>query len=254
MLFSEDGGLKMNDNLNVVALIPARGGSKGIPRKNIVNLSGKPLISYTIEAAKNSKYINRIIVSTDNEEISQVAKKYGAEVPFLRPFELAKDNTPALPVIQHAIKYLEEIENYKVNIVVVLQPTSPLRSEKYVDEAVEKLLKTRADSVVTVCKVKHHPFWCFAAKEERLYTFSEKGITVSRRQDLPEIYALNGAVYAVRRDVLFEQNSVFGRDTRAVVMPNEESVDIDDYFDLFIAEMVLKHWKRWFHEKSKNRK
>lgn len=240
--------------LKIVALIPARGGSKGIPRKNIVNLSGKPLISYTIEAAKNSKYINRIIVSTDYEEIAQVAKEYGAEVPFLRPFELAKDNTPALPVIQHAIKYLEEIENYKVDIVVVLQPTSPLRSEKYVDEAVEKLLRTRADSVITVCKVKHHPFWAFIAKGDRLYPFSEKGITITKRQDLPEIYAVNGAVYAVRRDVLFKQNSVFGRDIRAVFMPYEESVDIDDYFDLFIAEIILKYWKGWLHEKDKDRK
>jgi CMP-N,N'-diacetyllegionaminic acid synthase len=172
----------------------------------------------------------------------------------LRPTELAKGDTPGILVIQHAIKYLEEVEDCKVGIAVVLQPTSPLRSERYIDEAIEKLLKTGADSVVTVCKVKHHPFWSFVAKGDRLYPFSEKGITVSKRQDLPEIYALNGAVYAVRRNVLFEQNSVLGRDTRAVVMSDEESVDIDDYFDLFIAEMALKHWKRWFHEKRKDRK
>jgi len=133
-------------------------------------------------------------------------------------------------------------------VVVVLQPTSPLRSEKYIDEAVEKLLRTGADSVVTVCEVKHHPFWSFTAKGDKLYPFSKKGITTSRRQDLPMIYAVNGAVYAVRRDVLFEQNSLYGKDTRAVVMPYEESLDIDNYFDLFIAEMVLKYWKRWLHE------
>lgn len=239
---------------NTVVIIPARGKSKGIPRKNIRNLAGKPLIAHTIEAAKKAKHVNRVIVSTDDEEILRIAGLYGAEVPFIRPKELAGDDTPSLMVIQHAVRYLEDVEGYTVGIVVILQPTSPLRGEGRIDEAVEKLLKTGADSVITVCKVKHHPFWDFTAKEDRLYPFSEKGITISRRQDLPEIYAVNGAVYAVKRDVLFKQNSVFGKDTRAVVMPYEESVDIDDYFDLFIAEMVLKYWKGWLHAKGKDRK
>lgn len=229
-------------------MIPARGGSKGVPHKNILNLAGKPLIAYTIEAALKSKNSRRVIISTDDVRIAEVAKSYGAEVPFLRPAELAKDDTPSLLVIQHAVKYVEENEGHKFDVVVVLQPTSPLRSEKYIDEAVEKLLRTGADSVVTVCEVKHHPFWGFTAKGDKLYPFSKKGITISRRQDLPEIYAVNGAVYAVRRNVLFEQNSLYGKDTRAVVMPYEESLDIDNYFDLFIAEMVLKYWKRWLHE------
>lgn len=240
--------------VEIVGVIPARGGSKGIPRKNTRNLVGKPLIAFTIEAALKSKLLDRVIVSTNDVKIAEIAKSYGAEVPFLRPTELAKDDTPGLLVIQHAVKYLEDVEACKSDITVILQPTSPLRSERYIDKAVEKLLRTGADSVITVCKVKHHPFWSFIAKGDRLYPFLEKGIAVSRRQDLPKIYAVNGAVYAVRRDVLFEQNSVFGRDTRAVVMPYEESVDIDDYFDLFVAEMVLKYWKGWLHEKSKDRK
>jgi len=240
--------------LKKVAVIPARGGSKRIPGKNICELAGKPLIAYTIEVALRSKALNRIVVSTDDVKIAEIARTYGADVPFLRPAELARDDTPGLLVVQHAVKYVEEVEGYKVDIVVVLQPTSPLRSERYIDQAVEKLLKTGADSVITVCKVKHHPFWSFTAEGDKLYPFSKKGIIISRRQDLPDIYAVNGAVYAVRRDVLFEQNSVFGRDTRAVVMPHEESVDIDDYFDLFTAEMVMKHWKRWFYEKSKGGK
>lgn len=243
-----------NKDSKIVAIIPARGGSTGIPYKNIKEIAKKPLIAYTIEAAKKAKYIDRIIVSTDDEKTAKIAQFYSAEVPFLRPTELAKDDTPGLLVIRHAVSYLEDVEGYEVKIVVILQPTSPLRGVKYIDEAVEKLLKTGADSVVTVCKVKHHPFWTFIAKGDRLYPFSEKGITISRRQDLPEIYAVNGAVYAVKRDVLFKQNSVFGKDTRAVVMPYEESVDIDDYFDLFIAEMVLKYWKGWLHEKGKDRK
>jgi CMP-N-acetylneuraminic acid synthetase len=236
----------------ILAVIPARGGSKGILHKNIQDLAGKPLIAYTIEAALKSKTLNRVIVSTDDAEIAKVAESYGAEVPFLRPAELAKDDTPSLLVIQHAVKYIEEDEGRKLDVVVILQPTSPLRSEKYIDEAVEKLLRTGADSVITVCKVRHHPFWSFTVKEDRVYPFSEKGIAVSRRQDLPEIYAVNGAVYAVRRNVLFEQNSVFGRDTKAVVMPYEESVEIDDYFDLFVAEMVMKYWKEWLNGKTKH--
>jgi len=244
----------MVDVAKVVAIIPARGGSKGIPNKNIQKIAGKPLIAYTIETALKSRKVSRVLVSTDDAKIAEIAKSYGAGVPFLRPVELAKDDTRCLLVIQHAVKYMEEDEGHKLDVVVVLQPTSPLRSEKYIDEAVEKLLRTGADSVVTVCKVKHHPFWSFTAKGDRLYPFSEEGITISRRQDLPEIYAVNGAVYAVRRDVLFEQNSIFGRNIRAVVMPYEESVDIDDYFDLFVAEMLLKYWKWWLHEKSKDRK
>lgn len=240
--------------LRIVAVIPARGGSKGIPRKNMRDLVGKPLIAYTVEAALKSKTLRRVVVSTDDVKIAEVAKSYGAEVPFLRPAELAKDDTPGLLVIQHAVKWMEENEGHKLDVVVVLQPTSPLRSERYIDETVEKLLRTGADSVITVCKVRHHPFWSFTAEEDRLHPFVEKEITVGKRQDLPEIYAVNGAVYAVRRDVLFEQNSVFGRDTRAVFMPYEESVDIDNYFDLFVAEMMLKYWKGWLHEKSKDQK
>ena len=238
----------------IVAVIPARGSSKGIPYKNIQKIAGKPLIAYTIESALKSTVLDRVIVSTDDSKIAQIAKSCGAEVPFLRPADLAMDNTPGFRVAQHAVKYLEDFETCKVDVAVILQPTSPLRGERHINATVEKLLETNADSVVTVCKVKRHPFWSFLCKGDRLYPFLEEGITVSRRQDLPEIYALNGAVYAVKRQVLFEQNSLLGKDTRAVVMSDEESVDVDDYFDLFLAEMTIKHWKRWTYEKSENRK
>lgn len=237
---------------HVIAVIPAKSKSLGIPNKNIQKLADKPLLAYTIEAALKSKTIDRTIVSTDDRKIAEIAKTYGAEVPFLRPTELSNNDTPGLLVIQHAIKYLEDVEAYKVDIAVILQPTSPLRNERHIDKAVEKLVKTGADSVVTVCEVEHHPFWSFILEGDRLLPFSEKGITISRRQDLPKMYALNGAVYVIGRDVLFTQDSVFGRNTRAIIMSHEESVDIDDYFDLFNAEMVLKHWKRWSHEKNKN--
>lgn len=234
-----------------VCVIPARGGSKGILHKNIRDLAGKPLIVYTIEAALESKTLRRVIVSTDDLRIAEIAKSYGAEAPFLRPAELAQDDTSGLPVFQHAVRFVEEDEGANLNVVVLLQPTSPLRNHRYVDDAVRKLLKTGADSVITVCKVRHHPFWSFILKGDRLYPYSRKGINVGR-QDLPDVYAENGAVYAIRRNVLLDQNSLYGKDTRAVVMPYEESVDIDDYFDFFVAEMMLRHWKGWMNEKSKD--
>lgn len=237
-----------------IGVIPARGGSKGILHKNIRDLAGKPLIAYTIEAALRSKTLGRVIVSTDDVRITEIAKSYGAEVPFLRPTELARDDTPGLLVVQHAMKYIEEDEGANLDVAVLLQPTSPLRSYRHIDEAVKKLFETEADSVISVCKVQHHPFSCFTLRGDRLRPYSKKGINVSRRQDLPEVYAENGAVYAIRRNVLLEQNSVYGKDTRAIVMSHEESIDIDDYFDFFVAEMMLKHWKGWIHEKHRNRK
>ena len=243
----------MKEKPRIVAVIPARSGSKGIPNKNIIDLSGKPLIAYTIEAALRSKSIHRLLTSTDDEKIAEIARLYGAEVPFIRPAELAKDDTSGLLVVQHAIRYIEENEDFKVDVVVILQPTSPLRLARHIDVTVEKLLRTGADSAVTVSPVRHHPSWCWYAEKDQLHPFSREGLSVSRRQDLPNIYGLNGAVYAVRRDVLFEQNSIFGRDVRGIIMPYEDSIDVDDYFDLFTAEMVLKHWKKWIHEKNKDR-
>lgn len=242
----------MAKKMRTVGIIPARGGSKGIPYKNIQKLCGRPLISYTIEAALKSKSLKRVIVSTEDTRIAEISRSFGAEVPFLRPAELAKDDTPSLKVIQHAVKYIEDIEHCVLDVIVILQPTSPLRNEKCIDAVVEKIMRTGADSVVTVCSVKQHPYWNFTIKRDRIFPLISNDIKPSRRQDLPEMFAPNGAVYVVRRDVLFNQNSILGKDTRALVMPVEESVDIDDYFDWFIAEMTLKYWVEWSHEKGKD--
>jgi CMP-N,N'-diacetyllegionaminic acid synthase len=231
----------MRKNGSVMAIIPARGASKGIPKKNIRSLAGKPLIAYTIEAALKSNTIDKVIVSTDSEEIAEISQQYGAEVPFLRPSHLAEDNTPTLPVIQHAISYLENKEGIKGDIVVILQPTSPLRNSNIIDEAVEKLRRTNCDTVVSVCEVKDHPFWSYYIKNDILSPFYE-GSAICR-QELPKIYSLNGAVYVIKRDVLIEQNLILGKQMRPIVMAVEESIDIDDFFDLFIAEMVIKYWK-----------
>ena len=239
-------------NPRILGVIPARGGSKGITRKNIVPFADKPLICYTVEAALKSKYLKRVIVSTDDNEIAKIAKDCGAEVPFLRPPNLSQDETSSVSVVKHAVNIIEESEGCLCDFIVLLQPTSPLRNEKAIDMAVEKMLSTGADSVISVCKVKHHPFWNFVVHQDRLQSLLPKIDKSSRRQELPQTYAPNGAVYVVKRDVLFNENTMFGKDLRGVIMPSEESIDIDDYYDWFLAEMTSKYWKEWLNEKRKD--
>ncbi len=239
---------------HIVAIIPARAGSKGIPKKNVRCLAGKPLIAYTIEAALNSEVIDRVIVSTDSNEIADIAKSYGADVPFLRPPELSTDDASSFSVFRHAIEYLEKNESYPVDIGVLLQPTSPLRGAKRIDEVIEKILTSDCNSVITVCKTKHHhPYWSFKMQDDELIPLMENVIPINRRQLLPDVYAVNGAVYAIKRNVIFEQASFFGKNVRAIIMSEEESLDIDNYLDFFIAEMVLTCWKRWIDDKNENK-
>jgi CMP-N,N'-diacetyllegionaminic acid synthase len=238
---------------NILAVIPARGGSKGIPGKNIIPFVGKPLICYTIEAALKSRYLKSVIVSTDDADIAKIAKDCGAEVPFIRPPNLSQDDTSSVSVVKHAVNIVEESQGCLFDFVVLLQPTSPLRNERYIDLAVEKMLETGADSVITVCKVKHHPFWNFVAQDDRLHSLLSNCDKSSRRQELPQAFAPNGAAYVVKRDVLFNENTMFGKDLRGVIMPSEESIDIDDYYDWFLAEMTSKYWREWLNEKRKDR-
>jgi len=232
----------MLTSLNVLGLIPARGGSRAIPRKNIALVAGKPLLVYTIEAAQQSRTIHRCIVSTDDEMIAQVARRWRGEVPFLRPAELAQDDTPALPVIQHAVRYLDEKEGWRADVVVYLQPTSPLRRAEHIDQAVDLLLQTDADSVVSVVEVPHqyNPVSIMRIKEGRLAPFLEQSDWILRRQDKPVVYARNGpAVLAVRRATVMEQNSLFGQDCRPLIMEMRNSLDVDGPFDLWLAERLV---------------
>ena len=222
----------------VVAVIPARGGSKGIPRKNLYSLGGRPLIAYSIEAGLGAQSVDRVIVSTDDSEIAAVSREWGAEVPFLRPAELALDETPTLPVIQHSVQILME-EDYIPSYVVILQPTSPLRSATQIDEGVQILSETGADSVVSVCISEHSPYWMRTIEEGRVYPFLAEGLTYLRRQDLPIVYRLNGALWVTRREVLMEGDSVYGEDVRPLVMPVDDSVDIDTPTDVALAELIL---------------
>lgn len=224
----------------VLAVITARGGSKGIPRKNVQDILGKPLIAYSIEAALHSRSISRTIVSTDDHGIAAVARSYGAEVPFLRPDHLASDSATSVSVLRHAVSCLEEEEGYLPDLVVCLQPTSPLRSAGDIDQAVDLCLQSGADSVVSLCEAKHHPYWMKKVVGGRVYSFMELDeLTYSRRQDLPPVYQLNGALYVTRRRVLMEEGRILGANTAAYIMPEERSIDIDTSCDFKLAELIM---------------
>ena len=221
--------------MNIVAIIPARGGSKGIPRKNIKELCEKPLITYIIETALRVEELDRVIVSTEDKEIAEVAKKCGAEVPFMRPEELARDETPTLPVLQHAVKYLEEKENYKPDIVVLLYATSPLLKHERVSEAI-KLLKARDfDSVLSVVEDRGHYWIEKDGKHVRLYPKNPKN-----RQFEKPLLKENGAIYLCKRDLLMKENTMVGGKIGFLKIQKEESIDIDEPLDFEIAEFFMR--------------
>ena len=226
--------------MNVLGVVPARGGSKAIPRKNLASIAGRPLLAYTVDAVRASRRLTRVVVSTEDAAIADAARALGLEVPFLRPVELASDDTPMLPVLQHASRALAR-DGFAADAVVLLQPTSPFRRAEHIDRAVDLLESTGADSVVSVVEVPHPftPVSVLRLDGERLHPYLD-GDTVARRQDKPRLFARNGpAVVAVRTPVVVEQGRLYADDTRALVMSAEDSVDIDEPFDLLVAEAVL---------------
>jgi len=229
----------------VLGLIPARGGSKALPRKNLAPLAGRPLIAHTIAAALEAAGLERVIVSTDDEEIARVARTHGAEAPFLRPAELAEDASPAVAVMRHAVQWLEENQGWRAGVVVYLQPTSPLRRAGHIDRAVELLWREEADSVVSVVEVPHSfsPVSVMRLEDGLLRPYlGETGPL--RRQDKPRLYARNGpAVLAVKRDTVMQGEGPFGQLVLPLVMDAAESVDIDSAFDLELAEWLISRRK-----------
>ena len=224
----------------VLVLVPARGGSRGIPDKNLALAGGRSLLARAIDAAAESRHRPRIVVSTDSERIAGAARAAGAEVPFLRPAELARDDTPGIAPVLHALRWLEEGEGYRPRWVVVLQPTSPLRTAADVDAALELAGARGADAVVSVTPAATHPFWVKRLDADgRLRDFAPATEAVARRQDLPGAYALNGAVYVARREVLLERESFHTERTWGYVMPPERSLDVDTPWDLHLADLVL---------------
>lgn len=226
---------------NILGVIPARGGSKGIPHKNLYPLNGKPLIAYTIEAASKAKLITKFIVSTDSEEIAEVAIKYGVEVPFIRPAELATDNALAIDVMKHAILEMEKLDGVSYDYFVMLQPTTPLRMSEDIDRVVDKLLNTGCDTVITMVDVgANHPARMYRIVNDRLEGIMNEGIALRPRQELPPVYIRSGDVYACKRSVIFEKNSLIGDDCRPVIIPQERAINIDSIRDIILAEYFLK--------------
>lgn len=222
--------------MSLLAIIPARGGSKGIQRKNIKPLMGKPLIGWSIDAAKQASCVDRLIVSTEDEEIASVACGLGADVPFMRPAELAADETPGIAPVLHAIEQLPEYD-----WVLLLQPTSPLRTAEDIDGIWQFCQERGAPSTVSVCEVGKHPYWMYQSDaEHRLQPFIEGRPDVTRRQDLPGAYALNGALYLARTEWLLKQVSFIGPDTLGYIMPPERSVDLDTPQDWLWIEFLIE--------------
>lgn len=226
-----------------LALIPARSGSKGLKNKNILLLNGKPLIVYTIESAIKSKIFDKIIVSTDSPKIAEVAKKYGADVPFMRPKELATDEASLVDVVLHALQFLIE-KGERYDYFALLQPTSPLRTAGDIVNAVNLLLEKDANSVVSVCEVECTPLWAnILPSDLSLEGFIKDEVKGKRRQDLPQFYRLNGAIYLASVDYFLREKDWFKEKSYAYIMPRERSIDIDDHIDLKLAEILIEEMK-----------
>lgn len=225
---------------NILGIIPARGGSKGLPGKNIRLLGDKPLIAHTIEEAKKSNYLSRVLVTTDDKDIQKVALDYKAEVPFLRPTELARDNTPTIDAVIHCLDFLKRTEGYVPEYICLLQCTTPLKNVEDIDRCIEKCLTTDYDACMSVCEASSSPYWMKTFKEDKLCNFISGEDTVLRRQDLPKVYEINGAVYVIRTEVLLAKHSIHVENTTGYIMPQERSIDIDTEIDFLIAEMMLK--------------
>ena len=229
----------------MLAIIPARGGSVGLPRKNIRPLCGTPLIGYTIKAALESGIFDKIIVSTDDEQIAKVSKLFGAEVPFIRPKELATNEAKSMDVNFHALKWLKENLDYVPENVTVLQPTSPLRDAPTIKEAYKMFNDSNAKRLVGVSESNDHLYWTFSLENKKLSPLSGKFHLNLRRQDLPKSYTVNGSIYIGELRTLLKEGDFLGPDTVGFIMPRIKSVDIDDIVDFHLAEVLLKKVMRY---------
>lgn len=219
----------------VLGLIPARGGSKGVRRKNLRQVGAKPLIAWTIEAAQAARTIDAVVLSSDDPEIIETARRLGCAAPFVRPAELAADTTETLPVVRHALGMLDR----RFDLVVLLQPTSPLRTGADIDAAVALFARSGADSCVSVCLVDKTPWWMYRLGQGNVMIPLLEGPIPARRQDAPPVYALNGAVYVARSADLLAGRGFVLDNTVAYVMPKERSLDIDSELDLRTMDMII---------------
>ena len=225
----------MYNNKKFLAIIPARGGSKRLPRKNVLELNGKPLISWSIEAGLKSKYIDKIVVTSEDKEILDISEKYGAET-IIRPKELASDTATTFDTVVHTIK-----NNEKYDYIVLLQPTSPLRNRNHINEAIELLEKKKADAIISVSEMEHNPLWSNTLpNDEAMNNFLRNEVLNKRSQDLEKYYRLNGAIYICKIEKLLEEKSFFLKDNIfAYKMDRKSSIDIDEEIDFKIAKVLM---------------
>lgn len=227
----------------VLAVIAARGGSKGVPRKNLRPAGGRPLIAWTIEEGRKSRFIDRLIVSSEDQEIIEVARSWGCEAPFVRPVELAQDDTPGVDPVLHAIDALPGYE-----LVVLLQATSPLRSAADIDGCLERCAEGRANACVSVTAAEESPYWMYTlGAGGRIQPLMDSKLAFTRRQELPQAYLLNGAVYVARCEWLRARRTFVTDETLAFVMPRERSLDIDTELDLETLDIRLREMANALH-------
>jgi CMP-N-acetylneuraminic acid synthetase len=234
--------MNKDKKIRILGLTLARGGSKSVPRKNIKPIAGLPLIGYTIAEALKSKFITRYIVSTDDEEIQQVAIQCGAEAPFLRPSEFSTDEASSVSAMQHAVDWVEQQEGVEYDYLVELMCTNPMKTVEDIDASIEKLISTKADSVIAVHQLEdHHPARIKKIINDKITDFCIPEIPESRRQDLkPEAYIRSGSIYALKRDYLMVEGKRYGSDnSRPYILPQERAVNIDTEIDFMIAELML---------------
>lgn len=222
-----------------LGVIPARGGSKGLPGKNLKRLGALSLIGHAVASAREARRLTRVIVSTDSEAIAEEARRHGAEVPFLRPAALASDEAGMVPVLQHAVRWLESTGT-RPDLIVTLQPTSPFRTGDEIDRTIDRVVATGADSAQTLCEAAYHPFFMKTLDGDRTVALFADGKKYVRRQDAPAVYQPSGAVYVTRYPTLMDEGQVLGHDNRGIVMSFEASVNIDTEWDFLLAELLLR--------------
>lgn len=233
----------MYNDKKILGIIPARGGSKGILDKNITQICGKPLIAYSIEEALKSKYIDKVIVSTDSEKIKQVSLKNGAEVPFIRPNELSNDTAKTIDVVIHSLDFFKNNKE-EYDYVVLLQPTSPLRKCEDIDNAIEKIMHLGGESLVSVCEVDQNPILMRTIEDNKFHEIIKFEGDNLRRQELSTYYIFNGAIYINTVEMLYNEKCFFNNDTIPFIMEKNKSIDIDEPLDIIIVESIMKREQR----------
>ena len=230
---------------SILAIIPARAGSKRLPKKNILKLAKKPLLAWTIEAASKVRQIDEIVVSTDDKKIAEISKNFGAKIPYLRPKALATDEAKTVDVVLDVVNYYNEKLNRKFDVVIVLQPTSPLRKAKDIKNALNFFLKKKANAVISVCETDHSPKWANKLpKNLSMNSFLKSEVINTRSQDLEKYYRLNGAIYIIKTERLLVDENLFPKKKSfAFIMPPLRSIDIDTEIDFNLAEIIIKKRK-----------